>query len=280
VLLISAQDLRGYLPAANDGIIATAGVIEGFIAAGAGTDALIAAAFAATVAGAVSFGGLQYGEAAAERDAVLALVEAERCDLARSPEAELEELAVYYEARGVEPALARVVATQVSARDALRVQLESEHGIREIAPGYAPLLAATGGAMAFMFGAVLPISVVILVPPETRAVATAVAVILALALTATLAARLARANLWRTVVRSVLVGVLALLLSVTAGSFLPDPDGRVAASGPCPLCAGYSTVRVSTVMSYTKCTVGGLPAAPACSKRLTRMTCCWPSASV
>jgi len=232
VPLISAQDLRGYVPAANDGIIATAGVVEGFIAAGAGTDALVAAAFAATVAGAVSFGGLKYGEAAAERDAELALVEAQRRDLARSPEAELKELAAYYAARGVDPALAREVATQVSARDALRAQLESEHGIREIAPGYAPFLAATGGAMAFMLGAVLPIAVVILAPPETRGVATAVAVILALALTATLTARLGRFSLWHTVMRSVFIGVLALLLSVTAGSFLPDPDGLAAASLP------------------------------------------------
>ncbi len=230
--LISAQDLRGYVPAANDGIIATAGVVEGFIAAGAGTDALVAAAFAATVAGAVSFGGLKYGEAAAERDAELAVVEAQRRDLARSPGAELKELAAYYEARGVDPALAREVATQVSARDALRAQLESEHGIREIAPGYAPLLVATGGAIAFMLGAVLPIAVVIFAAPERRGVATAVAVILALALTATLAARLGRFSRWHAVVRSVLIGALALLLSVTAGSFLPDPDGLAATSLP------------------------------------------------
>lgn len=230
--LIPAQALRGYLPAANDGIIATAGVIEGFIAAGAGTDALIAAAFAATVAGAVSFGGFKYGEAAADRDAELAVVEEERRDLARSPEAELEELAVHYEARGVDPALAREVARQVSARDALTAQLESEHGIRGLMPANAPLLAGINGAVAFMLGAVLPIAVVILAPPEARGVATAVAVILSLALTATLTARLGRFSLWRTILRSVLVGVLTLLLSVIAGSFLPDPDGPLPADLP------------------------------------------------
>lgn len=230
--MISAQDLRGYLPAANDGIIATAGVIEGFIAAGAGTDALIAAALAATVAGAVSFGGFKYGEAAAERDAELAVVEEERGDLARSPEAELDELAAYYEARGVDPALAREVAAQVSARDALTAQLESEHGIRELMAANAPLLAGIGGAVAFMVGAVLPVAVVVLAPPETRGVATAVAVILSLALTAMLMARLGRFSLGRTVLRSVLVGLLTLLLSVIAGSFLPDPDGALPAASP------------------------------------------------
>jgi VIT1/CCC1 family predicted Fe2+/Mn2+ transporter len=228
--MISAQNLRGYLPAANDGIIATAGVIEGFIAAGAGTDALLAAALAATVAGAVSFGGFKYGEAAAERDAELAVVDEERSDLARSPESELDELATYYEARGVGPALAREVAAQISARDALTAQLESEHGIRELMPANAPLLAGVGGAAAFMLGAVLPIAVVIIVPPDARGVATAVAVVLSLVLTATLSARLGRSSLRRAILRAVLVGVLTLLLSVIAGSFLPDPDGPVPAS--------------------------------------------------
>jgi VIT1/CCC1 family predicted Fe2+/Mn2+ transporter len=232
VALISAQDLRGHVPAVNDGIIATAGVIEGFIAAGAGTDALVAAALAATVAGAVSFGGFKYGEAAAERDAELAVIEEERLDLARSPEGELEELAIYYETRGVDPGLAREVAMQVSAHDALTAQLESEHGIRELMPANAPLLAGINGAVAFMLGAVLPIAVVILVPPEARAVATAAAVILSLVLTAILTARLGRSSLGRTVLRSVLVGVLTLLLSVIAGSFLPDPDGLGVVTSP------------------------------------------------
>ncbi|MGL4400553.1 MAG: VIT1/CCC1 transporter family protein [Luteolibacter sp.] len=228
--LISAQDLRSHVPAVNDGIIATAGVIEGFIAAGAATDALIAAALAATVAGAVSFGGFKYGEAAAERDAELAVVQEETRDLARSPEAELEELAVHYEARGIDPALAREVARQVSAHDALTAQLESVHGIRELMPANAPLLAGITGAVAFMLGAFLPITVVTLVLPESRAVATAVAVMVSLMLTAILTARLGRASLGRTVLRSVLVGVLTLLLSVIAGSFLPDPDGVTSAA--------------------------------------------------
>jgi VIT1/CCC1 family predicted Fe2+/Mn2+ transporter len=230
VPLISAQVLRGQVPAVNDGIIATAGVIEGFIAAGAGTDALIAAALAATVAGAMSFGGFKYGEAAAERDAELAVVREETRDLERSPEAELDELAAFYEARGVSPLLAREVAGQVSARDALTAQLESEHGIRELMPANAPLLAGINGAAAFMTGAFLPITVVTLAPPESRAVATAAAVIFSLVLTAILTARLGGAAVGRTVLRSVLVGALTLLLSVIAGSFLPDPDGPAAAS--------------------------------------------------
>jgi vacuolar iron transporter family protein len=227
--LISAQNFRSHIPAVNDGIIATAGVIEGFIAAGAGTDALIAAGLAATIAGAVSFGGFKYGEAATERDAELAVVEEERGDLERDPKAELEELALYYEARGVEPEIARQVALQISAKDALTAQLESEHGIRELMPANAPLVSGISGALAFMLGAVLPITVVTIAPPDIRGIATAVAVIFSLILTATLAARLGRLSLRWTVLRSVLVGILTLLLSLIAGSFLPDPDGAAAA---------------------------------------------------
>jgi hypothetical protein len=68
----------------NDGIIATAGVIEGFIAAGAGTDALLAASIAATIAGAGSLGGVKYGEAAAERDAERTVIAEEQRDIATS----------------------------------------------------------------------------------------------------------------------------------------------------------------------------------------------------
>ncbi len=223
--LPSAASLRARIPDMNDGIIATAGVVEGFIAAGAGTDALLAASIAATIAGAGSLGGVKYGEAAAERDAELAVIAEEQLDLARSPEAELRELAAHYEGQGVEPTLAAEVARQVSARDALRAQLDVEHGIRERTPRRAPYVAAVGGAAAFLVGGALPIAIVLLTPPDLRAAATIAAVLISLTLTALITARLGRASVWRTVARSIVVGVVTLLLSVIAGSFLPDPDG-------------------------------------------------------
>lgn len=225
VPLPTAADLRARIPDMNDGIIATAGVIEGFLAAGAGTDALLAASIAATVAGAGSLGGVKFSEAAAERDAEGVLIEEERRALARSPEAELEELAAYYVEQGVEPELAAEVARQVSARDALGAQLETEHGIRERTPASAPVVAAAGGALAFVLGGALPIGIVLLTPPDLRAPATIAAVLISLAITAVVTARLGRASVGRTVLRALLIGALTLLLSVIAGQFLPDPDG-------------------------------------------------------
>jgi VIT1/CCC1 family predicted Fe2+/Mn2+ transporter len=209
----------------NDGIIATAGVIEGFLAAGAGTDALLAASIAATVAGAGSLGGVKFSEAAAERDAEAVLIDEERRALARSPEAELAELATFYEEQGVDPALAGEVARQVSARDALGAQLSTEHGIRERTPASAPYIAAVGGALAFVLGGALPIGIVLLTPPDLRAPATIAAVLISLTITAIVTARLGRASVGRTVLRALLIGALTLLLSVVTGQFLPDPDG-------------------------------------------------------
>ena len=225
VRLPTAADLRGRIPDMNDGIIATAGVIEGFIAAGAGTDALLAASIAATIAGAGSLGGVKYGEAAAERDAELTVIAEEQRDIATSPEAEVRELAVYFEEQGVTPDVAAEVARQISAHDALAAQLETEHGIRERTPATAPFVAAFGGAAAFLLGGALPIAIVLLTPPDLRAIATVAAVLISLTLTAIVTAQLGRSSVVRTVIRSIVVGALVLLLSVIAGSFLPDPDG-------------------------------------------------------
>lgn len=230
--LPSATTLRGHIPDMNDGIIATAGVIEGFIAAGAGTDALLAASIAATIAGAGSLGGVKFGEAAAERDAELTVIAEEQRDIEVSPEAEVRELATHFEEQGVTPDVAAEVARQISAHDALAAQLDTEHGIRERTPAGAPYARAFGGAAAFLLGGALPIAIVLLAPPTLRAVATVAAVLISLTITAVITAQLGRASVLRTVIRSIVVGALVLLLSVVAGSFLPDPDGsRVGALG-------------------------------------------------
>ena len=229
--LPTAATLRGHIPDMNDGIIATAGVIEGFIAAGAGTTALLAASIAATIAGAGALSGVKFGEAAAERDAELAVIAQETSDIARDPESEIGELATHFEEQGVARDLAVEVARQISAHDALAAQLDVEHGIRDRTPASEPYARAAGGAVAFLLGGALPIAIVLLAPPHLRAAATIVAVLTSLAITAVITAQLGRASVWRTITRSLAVGALTLLLSVVAGSFLPDPDGKSVGAG-------------------------------------------------
>lgn len=126
------ESLRAWTQNANDGIIATAGILEGFAGAGASDRTLITAATTATIVGMLSVGGAEWAEAAAERDGQLTAATEEAAEVARQPHVERAEVVAYYEAKGLTPRLAHEVADQLMAHDAVDAQLESEHGILEI----------------------------------------------------------------------------------------------------------------------------------------------------
>jgi VIT1/CCC1 family predicted Fe2+/Mn2+ transporter len=116
---------------ANDGIIATAGIVEGFSGAGANLITLIIAAISAMIAGTIALGGAKYAECAGDRDAELALMEEERRQLALSPEEEFAELVEHYREQGLSSDLAERVAAELTAADALGAHLRAEHGLSE-----------------------------------------------------------------------------------------------------------------------------------------------------
>ena len=138
--------MRSLVVDANDGIIATAGIVEGFAGAGATRSTILIAAFSAMVAGGIALAGAKYAEEAAERDAQLALIEEERQQLARAPEEETAELVALYEAKGLSPQLAREVATELTAGDPLAAHIDAEHGLSLVAgtAGTAGLAVAGG----------------------------------------------------------------------------------------------------------------------------------------
>jgi VIT1/CCC1 family predicted Fe2+/Mn2+ transporter len=94
----------------NDGIIVTAGVVEGLAGAGASAKTILIAGFSAIVGGGIALGGAKYGEEAAELDARLAILEEEQRQLSLSPEDEMAELVEAYERRGLSSRLAHEVA--------------------------------------------------------------------------------------------------------------------------------------------------------------------------
>lgn len=202
---------------ANDGIIATAGILEGFAGAGAGDQVLLLAATTATIAGMLGVGGSEWVEASVAREAQLALVEEERRELAADPAAELADLAAYYEERGLSPELAGQVAAGLTEHDALAAQLDSEHGIREVATVAETALVGVGSALAFGVGALVPLLITILVPVTVEAWAILGAVVLSLALTSVVTARVGRTRLWPTLARALAVGVGTLLVSYAVG---------------------------------------------------------------
>lgn len=212
--------IRSLVVDANDGIIATAGIVEGFVGAGATQTTIAVAAFSAMVAGGLSLGGAKYAEAATERDAELTLIEEERLQLAVSPEEERAELAALYELKGLSAELAREVATELTTKDALAAHVDAEHGLTLRATGRAPVVIALSAGLAFAVGSGVPLLAVLLAPDAWRAAVTFVAVIASLAATSLIAARAGGTQVGRTLTRSLLIGVTAMLVTLIGGAVI------------------------------------------------------------
>ena len=214
-----AQSFRSWTIDANDGIIGTSGILEGFAGAGASHSVLVTAASAATIAGAVGLGGATWAEAAAEREAQLELAE-ELAEIAADPAAELAELAGFYERKGLSPALAREVAEQLTAHDALAAQLESEHGIDELMSPVEPVVEGVSAALAFALGAAVPLAITLVVSTAVESWAILVAAVASLSLTSLVASGAGDLSVRRTLVRTLVVGVGTLGVSYLAGRVL------------------------------------------------------------
>jgi VIT1/CCC1 family predicted Fe2+/Mn2+ transporter len=205
---------------ANDGIIATAGMLEGFAGAGASDHTLITAAAVATVVGMLAVGGAEWAEATAEREAQLTLAKQEADKIARQPDVELAELVAYYEEKGVTPQLARAVAVQLMAHDPVDVQLESEHGIVDVISPAETIRAGLGSAVAYLLGAAVPLLVTLAVPVALEGSLVLAAVVLSLIVTSVVGAHTGHTPLLRTLVRSLIVGLGTLGVSYLIGKLV------------------------------------------------------------
>jgi VIT1/CCC1 family predicted Fe2+/Mn2+ transporter len=204
---------------ANDGIIATAGLLQGFAGAGAGDRLLLFASIAAMIAGGLSAGGAKWAEVAAEREAQLKIAAEEQAELAHDPVGELAELTAYWEGRGLTATLAREVAEQLTERDALTAQLDAEHGLEELLPPAAPWWAGVETTLAFMIGAAVPVLITFFAPVAIETAAIIVAVVISLVLTSLVAAGLGRLSALRMLARSLVVGLGTMAVSYLAGAY-------------------------------------------------------------
>ena len=217
--VLDRPTLRSLVVETNDGIIATAGVVEGFAGAGAQGVSLVVAALCAMIAGGIALGGARYAEEAAERDARLQVIAEERAQLQLSPDQEFAELVALYEAKGLSPALARQVAGELTARDPLAAHLDAEHRLPLREVRWAPGIIATAAGIAYALGATIPLLSVLLAPDEWRARVTFAAALVSLSVTSVLLARMG-VHVRRALTRTVAVGTVAMLLSFAAGWLL------------------------------------------------------------
>jgi vacuolar iron transporter family protein len=211
--------LRAGVLGAQDGIVSTAGLVVGVAGASASSGALLIAGLAGLVSGALSMAGGEYVSVSAQKDSEIAVLEKERLELRTMAEPELAELAQLYEDKGLTPELAREVAIQLHANDALAAHAETELGLDPTERAN-PWTAAITSAVSFALGAMLPLLAITLSPAPTRVPVTFVVVILALIATGYVSARLGGAPRMRAVLRNVVIGVLAMVVTYGIGALV------------------------------------------------------------
>ncbi|HRE43485.1 MAG TPA: VIT family protein [Terricaulis sp.] len=209
--------LRAAVLGANDGVISTAGLVIGVAAAAAGRGEILTAGVAALVAGAMSMAAGEYVSVSSQADAEKADIAREKRELRDDPDFEIEELTNIYIARGLSSELARQVAEQLTAKDALEAHARDELGIFDLTAAR-PVQAALASAGSFAAGALLPLAAAMAAPDDAVMAVVAVATLLSLALLGAAGARAGRAPMLRPVVRVVFWGALAMAVTAAIGA--------------------------------------------------------------
>jgi VIT1/CCC1 family predicted Fe2+/Mn2+ transporter len=193
-----------------------AGLVIGVAAANASRSALVTAGLAGLVAGAMSMAVGEYISVSSQRDAEQADLKVEAEAIAENRRAEMHELAKIYEERGVEPGLARLVADQLMAHDAIGAHARDELGISDLSIAR-PMQAALTSAAAFVVGALVPVLAVTLSGKSLRVGMTAALSVVALFGLGALGAQLGGAPRGRAAVRAVSLSVVSMLLTYGIG---------------------------------------------------------------
>lgn len=208
--------LRAAVLGANDGVVSVASLLMGVAAAHTAQHALLLAGVAALVAGAMSMAAGEYVSVHSQADSEQAELAREREELATDVDAEHRELATIYVGRGLDPALAKQVAEQLMAHDALDAHARDELGITE-AFRARPLQAAAASATSFAVGGAVPLLAAAALPAARVLVGVFVISLACLALLGALAARMGGAAVATGALRIAFWGALAMAVTTAVG---------------------------------------------------------------
>jgi VIT1/CCC1 family predicted Fe2+/Mn2+ transporter len=208
--------LRAAVLGANDGLISTSSLVVGVAASGASRSAILIAGVAGLVAGSMSMAAGEYVSVSSQADTENADLALEKRELAADSAGEHAELAAIYVKRGLTPALAKEVAKQMMAKDALAAHAREELGLSETTAAR-PTQAALTSALSFACGGALPVALAAIVPQAHLSLVVTSSAIVLLAALGALAAQVGGASLWRGALRVVLGGSLAMGVSTLVG---------------------------------------------------------------
>jgi len=208
--------LRAAVLGANDGILSTSSLVLGVAAAHATHSNIIVAGVAGLVAGAMSMAAGEYVSVHSQADTEEAELNLERAELRADDKGEHKELTAIYVARGLDPALAKQVAKQLMAHDALGAHARDELGISETFRAR-PIQAALASAASFAVGAAMPLLVTVTAPATSLILLVSTTSLVFLALLGGLAARAGGARVAIGALRVTFWGALAMALTAGVG---------------------------------------------------------------
>jgi vacuolar iron transporter family protein len=208
--------LRAAVLGANDGIISTSSLIVGVAAAAATPSDVLLTGIAGLVAGAMSMAAGEYVSVSSQSDTERADLARETTELRDNVSSEREELAQIYVRRGVEPELARVVADQLMAKDALGAHARDELGISDMTTAR-PVQAALTSAATFAVGAAMPLLMVLVSPPHLLIPVVSIASLGFLALLGAVGAKAGGADLLKATARVTFWGAIAMIATAGIG---------------------------------------------------------------
>ena len=208
--------LRAAVLGANDGIISISSLAIGVAAASTTRDPILLATIAGLVAGALSMAAGEYVSVSSQTDIEKADIEREKQELMTMPETELNILAEIYQQRGLKKETALQVAKELTDFDALGTHIRDELGINEISQAN-PIQAALASGAAFTVGGLLPLLVTILAPVKNMEYILYGFTIISLIILGALSAKTGGSSIKKAVIRIVIWGTIAMVLSATVG---------------------------------------------------------------
>jgi VIT1/CCC1 family predicted Fe2+/Mn2+ transporter len=209
--------LRAAVLGANDGIVSTASLVLGVAAADATHSNVMVAGIAGLVAGAMSMAAGEYVSVRSQADSEQAALNLERTELEADDQGERRELAAIYVGRGLDPALAKQVAKQLMAHDALGAHARDELGLSETLSAR-PIQAALASAASFAVGAAMPLLAVAVVSGSSLIPVVSGTSLVFLAILGGLAARVGGASVITSAARVTFWGALAMALTAGVGA--------------------------------------------------------------
>ncbi len=211
--------LRAAIFGVSDGLVSNAALIMGFAGSGVANSTVAFAGLAGLLAGAFSMAAGEYVSVAGQRDVFAREISLEAAELRQNPQDEARELALIYQAKGMDPALAQAAADKIISNPdvALDTLVREELGLDPGDLG-SPVRVAGSSFAAFAVGAALPLLPFVVTSGSVAVVVAILLTALALVTVGALVGRLSGAGVVRSAVRQFAVGAAAATVTYLIGT--------------------------------------------------------------